>query len=177
LNRGPATKLSEKHWKALELIEKDHTRQEVADALGFKKQYLDYLCVGNTEKTSNVALLFKMEYDKIMAKSKKETDELLDQNLRIGQKLMKEVLLEISSKKKKSAEDKKIVSLYTNAIAKCKPATNIKNLSFSYTKGLLPEELIHEFKRLKNIAESSFDRRGVLEPAPGGAGELPEVDE
>ena len=171
------TKLSEKHWQALKLIEEDHTRQQVADALGFKKNYLDCLCVGNVEKTGKVATLFKQEYSKIMEKSRKETDELLDSNLKMSQKLMRDVFTEISAKKTKTDADKKVLSMYTNAIAKCKPATNIKNLSFSYTKGLDAEELMHEFKRLKTIAESSFDRGGVSEAAPGRTGKLPEVDE
>jgi len=174
---APPTKLSEKHWQALQLIEQDHSRQEVSDTLGFKKQYLDYLCVGNVEKAGKVATLFKAEYSKVMEKSKKETDELLESNLKMAQKLMKEVFLEISAKKEKSDADKKVLSMYTNAIAKCKPPVNIKNLSYSYTKGLLPEELIHEFKRLKTIAESSFDRGTIPEAAQGRAGELPAVDE
>ena len=88
-----------------------------------------------------------------------------------------EVFDEIGGKKNKTPEDKKILSMYTNAIAKCKPATNIKNLSFSYTKGLDAEELMHEFKRLTTIAESSFDRRAVSEAPEGRAGALSEVDE
>lgn len=174
---APPTKLSEKHWQALRLIEQDKSRQEVADALGFKKQYLDYLCVGNVEKVGKVATLFKAEYEKVMEKSRKETNDLLDSNLKKSQKLMRQVMDDIEAKDKITPEDKKILSMYTNAIAKCKPSPNIKNVSFSYTKGLLPEELIHEFKRLKTIAESSFDRRGVQQPAEGRAGELLEVDE
>jgi len=177
LNRGPATKLSEKHWKALEMIDNDMSRKEVAEALGFKKQYLDYLCVGNVGKAGNVATLFKAEYMKIASKVAAETDTLLKQNLKTAQELMKEVFTEISAKKKKTDADKKILSMYTNAIAKCQPNVNIKNLSYSYTKGLSAEELMHEFTRLKGVAESSFDREAVQEPAEGRAGELLEVDE
>jgi len=171
------TKLSEKHWKMLGLIEQDKSRKEVAGALDVSEVYLGYLCVGNVEKGGAVATLFKTEYEKIMEKSRKETNDLLDSNLKLGQRLMKGVFLEIQNKKKVTDADKKILSLYTNAIAKCKPATNIKNLSFSYTKGLLPEELIHEFKRLTTIAESSFDRGAVPKAPEGRAGELPSLDE
>jgi len=174
---APPTKLSEKHWKALEMLDQDASRQDVADALGFKKQYLDYLCVGNVEKTGKVATLFKGEYDKIQVKSKKECDDLIRENLRTAQRLMKRVFADIELKKTTSPEDKKILSLYTNAIAKCQPAVSIKNLSYSYTKGLLPEELIHEFKRLKTIAESSFDRGAIQQAPEGRAGDVPEVDE
>jgi hypothetical protein len=174
---APPTKLSEKHWKMLEMLENDMSRKDVAKAVDVSEMYLGYLCVGNVEKAGKVATLFKTEYTKIMEKSRRETNDLLDSNLKLGQKLMKEVMENIQAKKKKTAEDKKILSMYTNAIAKCKPATNIKNLSFSYTKGLGAEELMHEFKRLTTIAEASFDRRSVSETAEGRAGELSEVDE
>jgi len=176
-NRGPATKLGEKHWQALELFEQDKSREQVAATVGMNKRHLDYLCVGNVEKGGNIATLFKTEYSRIMEKSRRETNELLDSNLKLGQKIMTDILSEIEKKKTKTPEDKKIISLYTNAIAKCKPATNIKNLSFSYTKGLDAEELMHEFKRLTTIAEASFDRRAVSEAPEGRAGALSEVDE
>ena len=171
------TKLSEKHWKVLEMLDNDMSRKDSAEAIGWKKQHLDYLCVGNVEKAGGVATLFKTEYMKIATKNAGETDTLLKQNLKLSQKLMREVFDEIKSKKKKSDADKKILSMYTNAIAKCQPSVNIKNLSYSYTKGLSAEELMHEFKRLKTIAESSFDRGGLPEVAKGGTRELPEADE
>lgn len=176
-NRGPATKISEKQWKMLEMIENDMSRKAVALAANVSERYLGYLCVGNVEKGGNVAILFKTEYSKIMEKSRRETNELLDANLKLSQKIMTDILSDIEKKKTKTPEDKKIISLYTNAIAKCKPATNIKNLSFSYTKGLDAEELMHEFKRLTTIAESSFDRRPIPESSQGRTGTLPEADE
>ena len=152
------TKLSEKHWQALELLSKDIPRKDVAEKMGWKRNYLDQLCIGAVTSAGGVAGLFKSEYEKVKAKSKKETDDLIHGNLKAAQKLMKEVFDEIGGKKKKSDADKKILSMYTNAIAKCQPSVNIKNLSYSYTKGLNAEELVHEFKRLKTIAEGSFDR-------------------
>jgi len=171
------TKLSEKHWKVLEMFDNDMTREDAAKAIGWTKKHLDRLCVGNVELAGGVASLFKAEYMKIQKKIANETDTLLKSNLKMAQKLMKEVFTEISNKKKKTDADKKILSMYTNAIAKCQPAVNIKNLSYSYTKGLTAEELVHEFKRLKTVAESSFDRGGLPETAEGRAGELSEVDE
>ena len=174
---APPTVLSEKHWKALEMLDKEMTRREVADAIGWNRNHLDWLCVGNVEKAGGVAALFKTEYIKIQTRIASETDTLLKVNLKTSQRLMKEVFEEISKKKKKTAEDKKILSMYTNAIAKCQPSVNIKSLSYSYTKGLGAEELIHEFKRLKTIAESSFDRGSIPETAEGRAGAVLEVDE
>jgi hypothetical protein len=153
------------------------SRKDIAAEIGWTKQHLDYLCIGSVEKAGGVATLFKGEYMKIMAKVANETDTLLKSNLKMSQKLMREVFDEISDKKKKTAEDKKILSMYTNAIAKCQPNVNIKNLSYSYTKGLNAEELVHEFKRLKTIAESSFDRESIPEAAKGRARTLSEVNE
>ena len=169
--------LTEKHWKALKLLEQSKTRKDIADALGFSVGYLEALCSGDVRKGGAVATLFKAEYQKGLAKAKDETDRLIRQNLNTAQKLIAEVFVEIGDKGKKSQEDKKLLSMYTNAIAKCQPAQNIKNLSFSYTKGLLPEELIHEFKRLKTIAESSFERGAVREAPEGRAGDVPQIDE
>ena len=171
------TKLSEKHWKVLEMLDNDMSRADVAKDVGWTKNHLDHLCVGSVEKAGGVATLFKAEYLKIQAKIANETDTLLKSNLKTAQKLMKEVFTDIGSRKKKTDADKKILSMYTNAIAKCQPNVNIKNLSYSYTKGLNAEELMHEFKRLKGIAESSFERGGVPETSPGGAGDVSEVNE
>ena len=161
------TILSEKHWKVLEMLSNDVSRKDAAEKIGWTKDHLDKLCAGNTEKAGGVACLFKAEYNKIKVKSKKETNDLIDSNLKLSQKLMREVFDEIGKKKHKTDADKKILSMYTNAIAKCQPNVNIKNLSYSYTKGLSAEELVHEFKRLKTIAESSFEREGIPEPSQG----------
>lgn len=172
------TELSEKHWEVLEMLDNDISREDAAKAIKWTKKHLDHLCVGNVEKAGGVAVLFKAEYLKIRKKIADETDTLLKSNLKTSQKLMKEVFEEIGSKgKKKTDADKKILSMYTNAIAKCQPSVNIKNLSYSYTKGLTAEELMHEYKRLKGIAESSFNRGGVPEASEGGSGDVPEVDE
>ena len=171
------TKLSEKHWQVLDMLDKGMTRSDIAKEIGWTRDHLDKLCVGNVEKAGGVATLFKAEYQKVSAKITRETNELIQNNLKQAQRLMQGVFNEIESKKKVSAEDKKILSMYTNAIAKCQPSPSIKNLSFSYTKGLSAEELMYEFKRLKTIAESSFERGGISEAAAGRAGELPEVDE
>lgn len=174
---GKPGQLSENHWKALEMLDHDMERKDVAKAMGWTKNHLDQLCCGSVEKAGGVATLFKAEYMKIAQKIANETDTLLKSNLRTAQSLMKEVFEEIKEKKRKTSEDKKILSMYANAIAKCQPNVNIKNLSYSYTKGLSAEELVHEFKRLKTIAEQSFDRERVPAPVEGGSGTLPEASE
>jgi len=169
------TKLSEKHWKVLKMLE-DMSREDAAREIGWKKDHIDKLCVGSVS-AGGVATLFKVEYLKLQTKQAEETKHLISQNTKMAQKLIGRVFDCINKKKKVSPEDQKILSLYTNALAKFTPTVNVKNLSYSYTKGLNAEELVHEFKRLKTIAESSFDRGRVPEVAKGRAGELSEVDE
>ena len=171
------TKLSEKHWQALDLLSKGKPRKEVAVTLGWKQNHVDQLCLGNVQQAGGVASLFKTEYIKGQAKAAEDTQKLIKLNLKKAHDLMGTVLDEISQKKKKTAEDKKIISMYSNAIAKSQPSVNIKNLSYSYTKGLSAEELVHEFTRLKGVAESSFNREAVPSSSERRAGELLEVDE
>jgi len=172
------TQLSEKHWQALKLLEGSEVmRKDVAKACGWTPNHLDQLCSGNIEKCGNTATLFKMEYLKIAVKNAEETKLLVKENVKAAQSLIKRVLAEFSQKKKLDKEDKKLLSMYTNALSKCQPNVSIGKLSYSYTKGLTPEELIHEFKRLKAISEGSSDSRGVSETLTAGSGELSEVDE
>lgn len=171
------TELNDKHWKALGLLENGMLRKNVATAVGWKRDYLDKLCVGNTQVCGKGAILFKAEYLKIQKKHAEETTQLVADNMKKAQELIGEVFAEIKGKKKKTDADKKILSMYTNAIAKCQPGQGAKNVSFSYTKGLTAEELIHEFKRLKTVAESSFERGGISETPEGRERDISGVDE
>ena len=172
------TELSEKHWQALKLLESSGlSRKAVAAKMGYTTNHLDHLCSGDIAKCGYTADLFKKEYLKIQSKHADETKALVKENTKTAQNLIKRVFTEMDEKKKLTPEDRKILSMYTNALAKCEPAVNIKNLSYSYTKGLTAEELVHEFKRLKTIAEASFDRGGIRETPEGRSGDVPEVDE
>jgi len=159
---GKPGQLSEKHWKALALFEEGNlSRKEIAEAIGVSYDYLSELCSGDTSKAGQVAGLFKAEYLKIQKKHQEETKLLIEENTLSAQLAIKRVLDELLLKKKLTSEDKKLISMYTNALAKCQPNVSVGSVSFSYVKGMTPEELIHEFKRLKSIAESSFDRRAI----------------
>jgi len=94
--------LTEKHWKALALLDQSKSRKDIADELGFSVSYLEALCIGDTRKGGAVATLFKAEYRKNLAKAKEETDRLIRQNLQTSQKLMAEVFDEIQRTKKSS---------------------------------------------------------------------------
>jgi len=159
---GKPGQLSDLHWKALALFEEGNLiREEVAAACGWKIDYLNHLCTGDTSTNGEVAALFKTEYLKIQKKQEEETKQLVANNTKSLQKLITRVIDEINSKKKVTPEDKKIISMYTNAVAKCQPHVSVGSVSFSYVKGMTPEELIHEFKKLKSVAESSFERQKI----------------
>jgi len=157
------TELSEKQWEALALLQKGVPRKEVAVAIKVSLDYLNKLCSGNVTKCGKVATLFKAEYLKVQKKNAEETKLLVAGNMKKAQELIGSVFDELGKKKKLSQEDQKMVSMYTNALARCQPSDSAKNVSFSYVKGLSAEELIHEFKRLKTIAESSFETRKRVE--------------
>ena len=170
--------LNERHWKALKLLEERNlSRKEIAAECGWKIDYFNELCAGNIEKVGYTAELFKTELKRIEKKHDDLIKKLVKANTIAAQELIHETLTELKSKKRKDMEEKKLIATLTNCLAKSTPSMNVGNLSFSYTKGLNPEELIHEFRRLKTIAESSFDRRGVQETLSGGSGELSAADE
>lgn len=172
------SELNEKHWQALRLFEEGKlTRNEIAKTMGWSRDHIDHLCSGSVAACGVSATLFKAELGKIEKKRDDTIKSLVKSNTEKAQKLISVVFSDIESKKKITAEDRKILSMYTNALSKFQPTVNIKNLSYSYTKGLTAEELIHEFKRLKTDSEASFNRGRVQEAAEGGTRELPEVAE
>lgn len=178
MSRGPKTELSEKHWKALSLLEEGRLSfSEIAKEMGWSYDYFYDLETGNTEKGGNTAELFRAESQKIEAKRNKEIKTITNANTLTAQKIISRVLDELTQKKKLDSGEKRLVSLYTNALSKCQPNVSIGSVAFSYVKGLTAEEMIHEFKRLKGIAESSFDRRRVLDASKGATGDLSEVNE
>lgn len=172
----PKNELTEKHWQALKLIESGMARKDVAVKIGWGPDYFKKLCSGDP-CVGTAADLFKKEVQKIESKRDEDTKALVKVNIQDAQEQVKRVLSEFKSKKRLNYDDKKILVTLTNALNKSTPPVNIKNLSYSYTSGLTPEELIHEFTRLKSIAESSFDRRAVQKPDPRGSGGLPASDE
>ena len=161
--------LSEKQWQALKLFEAGHTRKDVAARIGWGIDYIDALCAGNTEKAGNAADLFKKELAKQEDSLSDDTKKLIAHNVQTLQVLIKRVTGELSAKKRLNHEEKKLLGLLNNSLAKTQPAVKIDNLSYSYTSGLSAEEIIHEFTRLKSIAEGSFSRKKHGSDAPSDA--------
>lgn len=173
----PRGELSEKHWKALKLLEQGLERKDVAAQCGWGPDYFAELCAGDIEKVGYTADLFKKELQKITAKGEEETKTLIKENIKVAQRLVKRTLIELEAKKKPTEAEKKLIVSLNNTLNKSTPSVSIGSLSYSYTQGLKPEELIYEFTRLRAIAEGSFDRRGVQDSQSGGSGDLSTVDE
>lgn len=173
----PKTDLSEKQLKALSLFEaggKD--RKQIAQESGVGLEWLNDLCAGKTNKVGQVAALFKKEYDKIAEKRDENIRALSRESTEVALYNILSDLKEIKDKRiageSIAYEDKKLSGTLLNAISNNTPAVNIKNLSYSYRTGMTPEEMIHEFVRLKSVAEASFNRRRVQATGEGRPGEL-----
>lgn len=169
--------LEDKHWQALKMLEAGEARKIVAEKMGVGINYFNDLCNGNIQSAGLTADLFKKELQKIQSTRDENIKKLVKENVETCQGLIRRTLLELKSKKRLNHEEKKLLATMTNALNKSTPTVSIGNLSYSYTTGLTPEELIHEFTRLKSIAESSFDRRGVSKVGSSGSRSLPEGDE
>lgn len=178
MGRRPATELSEKHWKALRMFEEGgHSRQEIAKAIELNYDSLSELIRGDIHNAGQIADLFKKEWLKIEEKRDENIKSLVKENTEDVQFLIKKVVTELKSKDILTGEEKKLLNMYNNSLNNSVPAVSIKNLSYSYTQGLTVEDLLHEFTRLKNIAESSFNRRRVQDPGETGPGSLSAGDE
>lgn len=158
---APQRKLSEKHWQAIKLLEDGSlSRKEIAARIGVTLDYFNDLCAGNIEKAGYTADLFKKELRKVGGRRDETTKAIISENMALAQEQINRILKEFKAKKKLSLDDKKLIASLTNTLTRSTQHVEIGTLSYSYTKGLTAEELIHEFTRLKSIAEISFERSG-----------------
>ena len=153
------TTLNEKHWEALKLLESGLTRKEVAAKMGWSEDHFNDMCQGNPRSIGQAADLFKKELQKLETKRDDNIKFLVARNIEAAQTLIQASLDEYKGRKRFTQEEKKLITTINNSLNKSTPAVNIKSLSYSYTQGLTPEDLIHEFQRLKSIAEISFSKR------------------
>ena len=83
---------------------------------------------------------------------------------------MNEYLRSVQSKKPTKLLMSEIVKI-NNSLAKSTPSVEIGEVS--YHKGLTDRDLIHEFTRLKAIAQHAIDGKGVSSVGEAGQGTLP----
>lgn len=165
--------LSPKHWKALELLEEGSLSvKEIARAIGWSEWTLYELMSGNTAKTGSIGELFYSELKKQHSRNVSKVKHLFKDNQRLSLIKLNQRLRDLQAKKPSEKIAKEICKIM-NSLGKAGPSVEISNTSYSYTKGLTPEEIVHEFKRLGSLARSALDGTGVPGSPKGGAGTLP----
>lgn len=163
--------LSPKHWKALELIEEGSlSLAEISESLGWATDTIYQLCEGNVERMGNVGALFKEELLKIQARHTERIKYLTKETKSLGLRKMNEYLRSLTNRKADSKLVREVLAVM-NTLAKSTP--NVEIGQFSYTKGLNPEDLVNEFRRLSSVAKSAFVGKGVSGSEQGEPGEIP----
>ena len=153
------TELSEKHWKALKLAEEGSLNiGEICKEMGWDEKYYYNLRTGNIEGAGYISELFSREYKKIEGKRDQTIKTLVKENTVAAQELIKRTLAELKSRKLLTLDENKLLGTLTNALGKHSPVVSKAGSSYNYVKALTSEDLLREFKRLKAIAEQSFDR-------------------
>ena len=157
-----APKLQEKHWQALSLIDEGKTSlKEIASSLGWQPNSLYWLYEGNVEKMGKTALLFQSEVKKLSAKQVSKIKDLVRDNKVLALRMMNEFLRRKSALEYQSDEEIELITTVFNALAKATPSIEINSTSYSYVKGLSAEELLHEYNKLRTLAEGASVRPGV----------------
>jgi len=164
--------LGPKYWKALELIEEGLLSiKAIAKLVGWSEWTLYELMSGNTQKTGTTGELFYTELKKMHSRNVSKVKHLAKDNQKLSLIKLNERLRDLKAKKPTEAITKEICRIMTS-IGKIVPNVEI-NQSYSFTKGMTPEELVHEFNRLKSVAGSTLNGKGVQSPESGGPGALP----
>ena len=157
--------LNKKHLKALELLKTtDMPVLEVAKKVGMDRKHLHDL-MGSKEKAGPVAQEFGQEWQKTMDEQDKKIAEI--------QRSLKDTVftkLDAWAKANPITEENRKSFVDISKVLQTGPTYNIG--SVSYSKGLNPEEMVNEFKRLRALAESALGRKSVQGAVEGGSGVL-----
>lgn len=168
-----ATTLNDKHWKALQLIDEGKmSLKEIAQAIGWSADYMYDLYEGK-ENVGNTGELFKAELHKLEQKNVSRIKSLTKDNKRLALVMMNDFLRRKMSAGYQTDDDTKLITTVFNALSKATPNVEIGSMQYNYTKGLSAEELVHEFNRLKTLANGAPVSRGVQKTGQGSPRILP----
>ena len=160
--------LPEKYVKAISLIEVGKlSYRDIAATCDIREKTF-YTLIEGTYEEANIQTLFTAELEAAYKRIDKETRHLVKKNKKNIQIIMDRYL---SLGVQRKNVDPSLISTVTsiaNAISKSTP--NVEIGSFTYQKGLSPEDIYAEFKRLTGLAS---DRGAVSRLAVGGTGEIP----
>ena len=169
--------LNDQHWEALRLIDEGRmSLKQIAAQVGWSARYMYDLHQGD-DNTGVIGQLFKSELNELSKKTSKKIKDLSKTNVSKCLLLMDDFLsrkLEVvMSGAQLSDEDTKLVTTVHNSLAKSTPNVEIGSMQWNYTKGLTAEELVHEFNKLRSLAEGAPKRRGIPGLDTRGPGILP----
>ena len=168
---SPKHGLQPRHWKALELIEESMlSLKEISKATKIPLGTLYDLYEGDTKKTGNIGHLFYEVLNKITARNAAKVKHLVKDNKRIAMYKMNEYLRSIADQPANAKMMDKVVKCM-NTLNKATPSVSVG--SFSVTRGMTPEEMRSEFKRLSALAQFTLDGGGVSRTIAGESGPIP----
>ena len=144
--------------------------KEIAESLGWSEETLYKLLEGNVAVLGNTGALFKEELLKIQSRHTERIRYLTKETKTLGLRKMNEYLRSLTKRKADSKLVREVLSVM-NTLSKSTP--NVEIGQFSYTKGLNPEDLVNEFRRLSSVAKSAFVGKGVSGSQQGESGEIP----
>jgi len=167
--------LKPKHWKALELWEEGLLSiKEISAACKIPIDSMYDLFEGNGQKMGNTAHLFKAEVDKITVRTASKIKVLVKDNKKIALIMMNERLKELRAREDRGKDESLEINKILNTLSKSTPGVEIGSLhSLSITRGMTPEELVYEFRRLSAIARNPSVGTGVRKVDERTKGRIP----
>jgi hypothetical protein len=165
---GKNDPLPEKYRKALSLLEDGNlSYRDIAKDCKIDISDFYDIIEGKIDKYPNIGPKFKEAFDEIQKKQDKEISASVKKCKKTTFRILDRWLVDVSNRKTIDKSLPTVVSV-ANALAKSTPGINIG--SFVYQKGLSPEDIYGEFKRLTGLA---LDRGSIQAPAAGRTGEIP----
>ena len=161
--------LSDKYKKALNLISEGNlTYREIAIGCKINIDNFYDLIEGSFNSAPEVQRQFTEEFEKIIKQVDKDIRKLAKSCRKRTLYLLDCYLKKHTDVGKKDTSTVKTLTSIANGLSKVTP--NVEIGSFSYTKGLSPEDIYAEFRRLSGLAS---DGQPVQEPSTAGSGEVP----
>ena len=169
--------LNDQHWEALRLIDEGRmSLKQIAVQVGWSPSYMYDLHEGK-DNTGYIGQLFKSELNELNKKTSQKIKLLTKDNISKCMRLMDDFLTRklevVAAGQALSDEDTKLITTVHNSLAKSTPNVEIGSMQWNYTKGLTAEELVHEFNKLRSLAEGAPKRRGIPGLDTRGPGILP----
>ena len=150
--------------------------KQIAETVGWSAGYMYDLFEGK-DKNGKIGELFKEELAALDKKNTRKIQELSKSNIKMCLRLMDDFLSRKLAQGSVSDEDAKLIATVHNSLAKATPNVEIGSMQWNYTNGLSAEELVHEFNKLRRLAEGAPKRRGLPETGPGESRALPSFTE